>query len=97
MNPVAAATSSSSSTPWQEAGRPLSLSERVLAHGQQAAARGDAGDPGAGDGEGELIPLPKPIWDMETAIRAWSRQTFIESMMSEDEEVTGIPALSIDI
>ena len=66
----------------------------MLAHGQHAAASGDAG---AGDGEGELIPLPKPIWDMETAIKAWARQTFIESMMSEDEEVTGIPALSIDI
>ncbi|MDR6092765.1 hypothetical protein [Stenotrophomonas sp. SORGH_AS_0321] len=94
MNPITAAVSPAS-TPWQDAGRPRSLADRVLAQGGDAAVSGDADDTGAGDGE--LTPLPQPVPDMETAISEWARQMFTETMMTEDEEATGIPVLSIEI
>lgn len=94
MNSIIAATAPSS-TPWQEAGRPLSLAERVLARGRDTAASEDADDTSAGDGE--LTPLPRPISLMEGLINDWARQMFIETMMTGDEEATGVPPLSIDI
>lgn len=94
MNPITAAVSPAS-TPWQDAGRPRSLADRVLAQGGHAAVSGDADDTGAA--EGEPTPLPEPVRDMETVISEWARQMFTETMMTEDEEATGVPVLSIDI
>ncbi|MBJ7517618.1 MAG: hypothetical protein JHC82_15845 [Stenotrophomonas sp.] len=92
MNPIAAATSPSS-TPWQDAGRPQSLADRVLAQGLPAA--GDPDDAGAGGGAPTPLPGPTPV--METLINEWARQMFTELMMTGDEEETGITPLSIDI
>lgn len=99
MNPITISTSSPSAR-GPEAGRPLSLAERVLGHHAQtgvlSTSVGAAAE--AGQEQGDVIPLPKPIkGPMPDLAAIWAQQMFIELLMSGDEEETGVPPLSIDI